>query len=203
MPPECQTAGVARILGRDLGVIVLTGGGGTRLGGVDKAGLVLGGRSLLDRALDLAAAVGEHVVVVGPRAQTARPVQWTREDPPGGGPAAALLAGARVLDTAWVLALAVDMPLVTPVVVTSLCEAAGPEGNDGSLLVDAGGRRQPLCGVYRRQALLAAAPDDPHGLPVHRLVAELRLAEVAARDGESGDVDTPEQLDRLRALLEG
>lgn len=200
MRPECQTAGVARILAEDLGVVVLTGGRGTRLGGVDKAGLVLGGRSLLHRALDLADEVAPTIVLVGPRLAVDRPVWWAREDPPGGGPAAALLAGARVLDTTWMLVLAVDMPLVTSMTVHDLCRAAT---GDGALLVDESRHQQPLCAVYRRQALLAAAPENPDGLAVHRLLAGLSLTEVPARAGESGDVDTPEQLDRLRTLLEG
>ena len=194
---------MASTRGRDLGAVVLTGGGGTRLGGVDKAGLVLGGRSLLDRALEVAGAVASQVVVVGPTVDVDRPVRWAREAPPGGGPAAALLAGARALDTPWVLVLAVDMPLVTPGTVAGLAEAASGAGADGAVLVDEEGRRQPLCAVYRRQAVLDVAPADAHGLAVRRLVADLTLTEVEARGGESGDVDTPGQLARMRGLLEG
>jgi hypothetical protein len=51
-------------------------------------------------------------------------------------------------------------------------------------------------------ALLAAAPPygEEHGLPMHRLLAPLRLAQVTAVGEEATDVDTWED---LRALREG
>lgn len=190
---------MASIPARDLGAVVLTGGSGTRLGGVDKAGLVVGDRSLLDRTLEVAGAVAGTVVVVGSQVPVSRHVRWTREAPPGGGPAAGLLAGVAALTEDWLLVLAVDMPMVSVETVARLRDLAEA---DGALLVDEDGRRQPLCAVYRRAALVQAAPVDPHGLPVRRLVAGLTLAEVPARPGEARDVDTPEQLDRIRAMLD-
>ncbi|WP_246094840.1 DUF6457 domain-containing protein [Streptomyces roseicoloratus] len=76
--------------------IVLAGGAARRLGGADKPGVRVGGRPLLDRVLAACRDAGRVVVVAEPRA-TARPVEWAREDPPGGGPAAALDAGLRHL----------------------------------------------------------------------------------------------------------
>lgn len=76
--------------------IVLAGGAARRLGGADKPGVRVGGRSLLDRVLAACRAAGTTVVVAAPR-PTARPVEWAREDPPGGGPLAALDAGLRHL----------------------------------------------------------------------------------------------------------
>jgi molybdopterin-guanine dinucleotide biosynthesis protein A len=77
--------------------IVLAGGRGARLGGVDKADLVVGGQTLLERAL-AATAGANRTVVVGPRRPTSRPVTWAREHPPGGGPVAALAAGLEHVD---------------------------------------------------------------------------------------------------------
>ncbi|MEU6927909.1 DUF6457 domain-containing protein [Streptomyces sp. NPDC046374] len=79
--------------------IVLAGGAARRLGGADKPGVRVGGRSLLDRVLTGCRDAGTTVVVADPRT-TARPVEWAREDPPGGGPLAALDAGLRRLDPA-------------------------------------------------------------------------------------------------------
>ncbi|MFJ9826841.1 DUF6457 domain-containing protein [Streptomyces sp. NPDC101160] len=76
--------------------IVLAGGSARRLGGADKPGVRVGGRPLLDRVLAGCRDARRTVVVAAPRA-TARPVEWTREDPPGGGPVAALDAGLRHL----------------------------------------------------------------------------------------------------------
>ena len=66
------------------------------------------------------------------------------------------------------------------------------------------GRRQYLCAIYRTASLLEAAPpyEERHGLPVHRLVGGLDLAEVPALAGEAHDVDSWDDLPRLREDLE-
>ncbi|GAB3988732.1 NTP transferase domain-containing protein [Nocardioides marmoraquaticus] len=183
-----------------VGVVVLTGGTGRRLGGADKAGLTVGGRSLLSRALSAASGLGP-VVVVGPFL-TGVPATFVREDPPGGGPAAALLAGVAALpEVDLVVVLAVDMPLVASATLERLVGAVGP--GDGALLVDGDGREQYLCAAYSRAALLAAAPADVDGLPLRRLVAGLSLAPVPAVGDEALDVDTPGDLDLVRRLAGG
>lgn len=173
-----------------LGAVVLTGGGGTRLGGVDKGSLELAGTTLLERALTATAAAAE-VVVVGDPVPTSRPVTWAREDPPGGGPAAGILAGvdgfSRPVEVVCVLA--VDMPAVTAATFARLT-AALRDDLDGAVLVDAAGERQNLAGVYRLAALTSARPEREQGLSVRRLVDGLRLAEVPGRGAETRDVDT-------------
>jgi molybdopterin-guanine dinucleotide biosynthesis protein A len=184
-----------------VGAVVLTGGSAVRFQGVDKASIELGGATLLEHVLEALAAVPD-VVVVGAEVVTSRPATFLREDPPGGGPAAGLLAGLAGFPRApaAVVVLAVDMPLVTADTVRRLVDAAG---EDGALLVDADGRRQYLCAVYRTEALLAAAPplEAQHGLAVRRLVGGLRLTEVPAVAGEAADVDTWEDLLALRARM--
>ena len=185
-----------------LGAVVVAGGGAARMGGVEKASIELGGRTLLERVL-AALPCEADVVVVGDEVRTSRPVTFTREEPPGGGPAAGLLAGLRAFPHApdRVVVLAGDLPLVTGDTVDRLVAALGDDV-DGAVLVDRGGRAQYLCAVYRAAALLAAAPPygEDHGLPMHRLLAPLRLAEVTAIRDEATDVDTWED---LRALREG
>jgi molybdopterin-guanine dinucleotide biosynthesis protein A len=182
-----------------LGAIVLTGGTGSRLGGVDKGSLEVAGVTLLERAL-AATMAARPVVVVGVEVPTSRPVTWTREDPPGGGPAAGILAGLDRLGTGpeLVVVLAVDMPRVEPGTVARLTWAAEADPDlDGAVLVDRDGRRQPLAAVYRRGALRAARPADPareHGLAVRELVGGLRLAEVPVVGEEARDVDTWDDL---------
>ena len=190
--------------GGRLGAVVLTGGSGSRMGGVDKGAIELDGVTLLERAL-AATVTAVEVVVVGDQVPTTRPVTWTREDPGGGGPAAGLLAGLdRFLRPPDLVAvLAVDMPLVGPGTFARL--AGSLEAHDGALLVDAAGKRQPLCGVYRRAALERARPEDreqEHGLPVHRLLSTLDLLEVPAVDREADDVDTWTDLLGLRESRE-
>jgi molybdopterin-guanine dinucleotide biosynthesis protein A len=186
------------------GAVVLTGGTAARMDGADKAALELGGASLLERAL-AATADAREVVVVGEPAPTTRPVTWTREQPAGDGPAAGVLAGIDAFrePPEVVGVLAVDMPQVTAATFARLA-AALEDDADGTLLVDEGGRRQLLCGVYRLSALQRARPrarEDEHGLPVRRLLGPLRLLEVAALAGEARDVDTWEDLRELRERL--
>lgn len=100
-------------LGADVGydAVVLAGGAARRLGGEDKPGVRVGGRTLLDRVLAACADATRTVVVAGPR-PTARPVEWAREDPPGGGPLAALDAGLRLTEAPHVLVLSADVPFL-------------------------------------------------------------------------------------------
>lgn len=187
--------------------VVLAGGTSSRLGGADKASIELDGVTLLERAL-AATMTAMEVVVLGDQVPTTRPVTWTMEDPRGGGPAAGLLAalGRFVQPPALVQVLAVDMPRVTAGTFARLGDALAADPRaDGALLVDGTGRRQPLCGLYRREALLRAAPaavEDWHGLAIHHLLATLRLLEVAAYGGEERDVDTWEDLRRERTSRE-
>ena len=58
-----------------LGAVVLAGGTGARLGGVDKAAIELDGVTLLERTLTTTMSATE-VVVVGPEVPTSRPVTW-------------------------------------------------------------------------------------------------------------------------------
>jgi len=173
---------------RPYAAVVLAGGTSARLGGVDKAGIELAGRTMLEHALAVVAAATE-VVVVGEEVPTSRPVTFVREDPPRGGPAAGLLAGAAALSrTPGALAvLAVDMPRLTPGTVDRLLAAA--EGRDGAFLVDEDGRRQ-LAGVLDPRALERVEPGDPFGLPWHRLMQTFDLADVAPVGDEARDVDT-------------
>ena len=187
-----------------LGAVVLTGGTATRLGGVDKAALEVDGVTTLERALAATMAARE-VVVVGEPAATSRTVTWTREEPPGGGPAAGVLAGLRAFATPpeVVCVLAVDMPRVNAGTVARLTWAVEADaGVDGALLVDDGGRRQVLAAAYRPDALLRAAPADrsaEHGLSMRQLLDGLRLVEVPAVGDETRDLDTWDDVRALRS----
>jgi molybdopterin-guanine dinucleotide biosynthesis protein A len=174
--------------------VILTGGTATRLGGTDKAALEHAGRSLLERALDAVAGASE-IVVVGPETPTTTPVRFAREDPPGGGPLAGVAAGVSALTTqpVRVVVLAVDMPRITAGTVARLLEAA--EGVDAAWLTDADGRRQ-LAGVVRPSLVPPAGL--AHGSPMRVLMDAGASLDVPARDDEAADVDTWDDLGRLR-----
>jgi molybdopterin-guanine dinucleotide biosynthesis protein A len=174
--------------------IVLAGGAARRLSGVDKPMLEIGGKPLLRHAID-ALAAADPVVVVGPERAGLRGVRWTREDPPGGGPVAALAAGLAVLGEPGVVAvLAGDLPAVRMSTVDRLVAALGDA--DGAVLVDADGRWQWLLGVWRTAPLRAALPPDPVNFPLRKVFGALDPVPVPELAGESADIDTP--VDRLR-----
>ncbi len=186
--------------------VVLAGGAGRRLGGADKPALRVGGATLLDRVLD-ACAGAATTVVVGPPRPTGRPVVHTREDPPGGGPLAALAAGLRWTTAGTVLVLAADLPFVTPATVAALLDGVR-DAADGVVLVDAGGRDQPLLAVYRAEALrrgladLAGEHGELAGLPLRLLTGGLELVRLSDSGGlATFDTDTWEALATARARI--
>lgn len=175
----------------DLAAVVLAGGAGRRLGGVDKARVEVRGRTLLQRTL---VAVGEAspIVVVGPPRETDRPVRWTRESPAGGGPLAAIDAGLRAIPECRgpVAVLAVDHPCVTDEMVRRLLAAVRTEASTcGAVLDD--GRMQWLLGVWQSAALRAVMPEQVSGRSVRAVLAELRPVRIPAKGAEASDVDTP------------
>jgi molybdopterin-guanine dinucleotide biosynthesis protein A len=174
--------------------VILTGGGARRLGGTDKASLEHRGQTLLDHALAAVEGAAE-TVVVGPEVVTRRPVTFARELPPGGGPLAGLAAGVEALagDHERVVVLAVDMPHVGEDTIGRLLAAA--DVVDAAWLTDAGGRRQ-LAGVVRRS--LVPAPEEAGGAAMRVLMTAGSIRDVAAVGAEADDIDTWDDLARLR-----
>ncbi|MEV7090218.1 NTP transferase domain-containing protein [Streptomyces sp. NPDC093085] len=188
--------------------IVLAGGAARRLGGVDKPGVRVGGRALLDRVLAACDGAAD-TVVVGGRRPTARPVRWAREEPPGGGPLAALDAGVRAVrrDARTVVVLSADLPFLSRATVRRLVDALDGSGAEAALLTDADGRDQPLVAAYRAEplrreiALLATEYGSLGGLPLRLLAQELGLTRVDAGPLASFDCDTWEDVSAARARI--
>jgi molybdopterin-guanine dinucleotide biosynthesis protein A len=136
--------------------LVLAGGAGRRLGGVDKAALSVGGVTLLDRVLGAAQPVCNRLVVVGPARPTAVDgVTFVQEAEPGGGPVPAVAAGlAAVPEAEVVLVLAVDLPLLGPDHLRRLLTALA--GGEAAAAEDEGGAN-PLLAAYAVPALRARA----------------------------------------------
>ena len=179
--------------------VVLAGGAARRLGGADKPALLVGDVSLLDRVL---AAVDDaaRTVCVGPERPTARPVQWVREEPPGGGPVAALTAAMPHVSAPLVAVLAADLPFLHPATLRLLREAVTEEG---ALLVDADGRDQLLVGVWRTEALRAVLPEEAHGARLGQVLGRLSAARVSVPEPPGTlpawfDCDTEDDLTTAR-----
>ncbi len=199
-----------------VGVIILAGGASRRMGrnklllqrdGVPLIGIVVGGvhRQLLDRASSV------PTIVVGPQPteSTIPPdgfeVVFTREEPPGGGPLAALAAGIAGIGESpgadsVVIVLAGDAPH-GPDAMNLLLDTLTAIGtdHDAALLTDAQGRLQPLCAAYRLQPLRQAldALGETFGRRMDDLLEQLAIAGVPDTIDAALDIDTPDDAVRL------
>ena len=207
--------------------IVLAGGRGSRLGGVDKAAVELGEQRLVDRAVGAAREAGAaRVIVAGPPHTGTFADAVVREDPPFSGPLSALGAAIDVARAPWVMLLACDLVHPDAIVARlreAVCEsvheteravasaradgaeAAGAAARDGAILLDESGHPQWLAACARTaplRARLAALRDEPGGTdgrPLRAAFETLALQRIRARAGSTDDIDTPEQLARARA----
>ncbi len=225
--PPGGAAGSARQRGnRDttgpFGMIILAGGRASRLGGADKPGLTVGGRTLLDAVLAAGTEAGaRQAVIVGPsrpgegRLPGGPPVRFVREEPPGAGPVPALRRGLAELghpadpgDPAaapWLAVLAADLPFLRAAHLRALLAAAASHDgadHDGAVLTDDEGRAQWLAGCWRTEALRHAA-GGYSGASLHGLLAPLRPASVRIRPGPGEpppwlDCDTEADLRRAQ-----
>lgn len=191
--------------------VLLTGGTSRRLG-ADKARAEIAGVSLAERAAGVLAAVCELVVEVGDGVSGLHAV---REDPPGSGPLAGLVAGAaalagpagdgRLVDAVVLLGcdlVRVDAPLVAML-------AAWP--GRASVVPVAAGRPQYACARYGPRALdaarvlLAAGERSLRALATARDVVyvgeDVWLAVARAGADCFADVDTPSDAARLGVTL--
>ena len=158
--------------------VVLAGGRSSRLGGTDKPGLVVGGQTLLGSVVSAVTSAGAaRVVVVGPERRAALSpgggrLRYTREEPPGRGPVAALRCGLAEVSAAAVVLAAADLPFLRPAHVARLLAAlAGPAGA-GAVALDAAGRPQWLASAWP-SALLRGVLDGYAGTSLRGLLAPL------------------------------
>ena len=192
-----------------LDAVILMGGRAERLGGAAKGDLRVEGRTLLERVV-AAADVARDRVVVGEAGASVLPddVRVVREEPPFGGPAAAVAAGVRAIggDADAVILLAGDQPFVAAAIEPLLAgfARATAAGADGVRAVDADGRAQHLTCIVRRAALEAAigaasADGSIDGVSMRRLLEPLGLADVAVPPEATMDVDTWADADAVGA----
>ena len=150
-------------------------------------------------------------MVVGSVREVAREVIFTSEDPPGGGPAAGLVAGVRRAlaqpndaptdaPNDAIVTLPADAPLGGQAASTLLSRLESDPTAHAVVGVDANGLEQPLQLAMRPEgaaALVAAAgPGGAAGVSARRLLDALRPGLVSQQlaPAELWDIDTPDQL---------
>lgn len=125
--------------------VILAGGQGRRMGGVDKAALLLGGQSLIARAADRLEPQVERLAVSGHRGHAGLPCL---PDAAPSGPLAGVLAAlhwAAAQGGDAVVSVPVDAPFLPPDLVPRLCLAAG---GIGVAVAHSGGRPHPACALW-------------------------------------------------------
>jgi molybdopterin-guanine dinucleotide biosynthesis protein A len=138
---------------------VLAGGKSSRMG-EDKAFLEFGGQTLLVRALNVLGGVCDRVGIVGDPSKfancgAAKVESVVADIFPGCGPLAGIQSALAHSSTDLNLMLAVDMPFVTPELLTFLLAAA--ENTDAVVTLPRTVKGfQPLCAVYRRDFCVVA-----------------------------------------------
>jgi molybdopterin-guanine dinucleotide biosynthesis protein A len=193
---------------------VVLAGGASRRFGTDKLDALLDQETLLEHAIrDLPD--GARVVLVGPPRPTletrGRPIAYVREDPPGGGPAAGMIAGLKsVLDAGpsgpddMIVVLPGDAPAAGRAAAVLREAFRSAPGALAAVGVDDAGREQPLQLVLRlaaaRRLLDAAGPGAGHGASARALVTTLDpgLRRVTLPDDLHADIDTTADLERWR-----
>src|SRR5438067_6503339 len=194
---------------------VLAGGRSARMGR-DKSSLLLGNRTLLARAIEIAHAAGDGVFVVGRRtdleaaAAHAR-VSIVEDEFAGQGPLAGIHAALKASSTDLNFILAVDMPFVTPALVQYLVQRAAR--TDALIVVPQTGEHlHPLSAVYRRafaviaEKALAAGKnkiDSFFSSAVADFVTEDELTSAGFNVSMFENVNSPEDFARAEARLRG
>ncbi|MCW2905375.1 MAG: molybdopterin-guanine dinucleotide biosynthesis protein [Actinomycetia bacterium] len=198
--------------------VVLAGGRGSRLGGADKPALVVGSRTLLASVVSAVTSAGAaRVVVVGPGRPALSPgisdpgtggpgrgarLSYAREEPPGGGPVAALRCGLAEVSAPAIVLAAADLPFLRPAHITRLLGGVASPAGPGAVLLDASGRPQWLVSSWPT-ALLRGALDRYPGRSLRGLLGPLDPVllpdETAAGEPPPWlDCDTPGDLRRAR-----
>ena len=186
--------------------VVLAGGRGRRLGG-EKACAPMSGQPLIAYALRaLQEVVGDVAVVAKPESKLPRlpGVAVWREPGQPRHPAFGILEGLRQAAGRPTLVCAVDLPLVTPDLLSGLLRHSR-SASAPAVVAGVAGRLQPLLGIYRRQAeprLRAELERDPR-MPLRRAVLALapEVHEVAAPE-QLLNVNTSADLARAEVLLQ-
>lgn len=179
-----------------MNVIILAGGEGSRMGGVDKAAVRLDGRTLLTYLLESLGAREHRVIVVSPR--EIKGVATISEQPPLGGPVAGIAAGVQALpgDAEFTAVLAVDAPysaefLPTLVAAIGAADVAVTRAADGWI--------QPLCALWRTDSLrrVLGQIGDVRDRPAKSLLRVAGVVVEVPGDGTEADYDTVEELSAL------
>jgi molybdopterin-guanine dinucleotide biosynthesis protein A len=183
---------------------ILAGGRATRLAGADKGSLIVEGRSVRSRQLEVLASVSDDLLIVERPGRmpvwpadltvSADRVRIVFDREAGCGPLAGLETALREARHDRVVVLAGDMPFVTATFLSHLVAVAVETGADAVVPRTESGYH-PLCGVYTRRILPVVA----RRLADRRLKMVDLVGEVRVRDITEAELNAFGQAERLLA----
>jgi molybdopterin-guanine dinucleotide biosynthesis protein A len=192
-----------------LAAAILAGGRAKRLGGADKATLMVGGAQILDRQLDALREVASAVFVVGRDAPawSKRGLTVVPDDVPDAGALGGIFTAITRSPSERTLVVACDMPFLS----AHLFRRMSAE-EDADLVIPRSARGyEPLCAIYSRacagdiRARLARGALEAWALPQGVRVAELGPDILAPYDPDGllfVNVNTPHDYERAKGLIE-
>ncbi len=142
---------------------ILAGGQSRRMGR-NNAKLLLGGKTLVDRAAITLSVIAGQVYAVGDLTSSMTELPIIHDEPVEGNARGAIVGLYTALlhaKTGWVAVLACDLPFGTGDLLTRMVAvlpqvADSPYKNvDAVFAEQSDGRNQPLCGLYRRDTMSA------------------------------------------------
>jgi len=191
--------------------VILTGGESKRMG-TDKAQVLLSGKTLLERVLEIVRPFFDDIMVSG--RGTGLHVKGTRfikDTLPGRGPAVGLCAAGDAARHSFVFAIACDMPFVTPGLIEYITSCR--KGFDVVVPLH-GDKPEPLCAVYETGSLRHLAKNVAAGkrglvsfiehtpeLNV-RKIDEREIREIDPGLRSFADIDFPEALLEAEKMIE-
>jgi molybdopterin-guanine dinucleotide biosynthesis protein A len=175
---------------------ILTGGRSTRMGS-DKAKVLVGGETMLDRVARAMRRVTDHVVLLG---ADRKGWECWPDSVHVGGPLAGIVTALNRMSSSRALVVAVDQPFVDSATLERLVAV---DTDLPVVPVDEHGVRQVTCAVYPRTIVAAANEEAGQGGSIQMLLDRVSFHAITPDEwrswGEDGrswfSVDTPEDVD--------
>lgn len=190
--------------------IILAGGQNSRMGGTDKAFLVVDGQTVFERTLGVLRRCFPEVVVVSnrPEKYTGFDVCVTRDEFPGRGPLAGIHAGLGMIHRPYGFVVACDMPFLRPEPIAFLVERIG---RYDAIVPSWDGDIEPLHALYAAALrerigaeLRGGARAIREFLPTVRVdyIPEIIMRGVYGADESFRNVNTPEEAARFAVQVQ-
>ena len=135
---------------KDIAAVILAGGRNTRMGGSDKAMLLVEGRSILERSISVLKEIFEEVIIVTNDTRTYNydGVKVVKDEIKNIGPLGGIYTGLCSVNEEAAFFVACDMPFLQKDLIFRIAGAFKDSCHD-ALLPRVGDRIEPLCAVYK------------------------------------------------------